>query len=278
MNKKEASSLHLEILISTVDRNSLEFLDVMFQYNKLSDYQILIINQTSAECTVFSNDPKIRVINSFEKGISKSRNLAIENAVGDICLLADDDVVFLKGFENHIVQSHSELKDADVITFKTLTTENKPYSKYPKERTHLDTFCIYVLSIEISFKRLSIVNGTVRFNENFGLGATFQDSENHIFLLDLIKYKHLKLVFEPEFIVIHEPLSSSDEINSDRLIFARGALNYKLYGYWAYIYVWKLMFFLLRKNLINFNDIGHKVNVAHSGIKTYKNLKRLHSE
>lgn len=272
MNKTEASPLQLEILIATVNRNSLDFLEPMFQNNTLSDYQILVINQTSEGQTVSSNNPKIRVINSYEKGLSKSRNLAIENAIGDICLLADDDVIYLKNFEKVLVQSYLKLETADVITFKTLTTENKPYSNYPKKLSKLNRFSKYVLSIEISFRRTSILNSSIRYDEYFGLGANFQDSENYIFLTDLINYKKLQLFFVPECIVIHEPLSSSDAIASDRFIFARSALNYKLYGNPAYIYIAKLIFYLLRTNLIQHNEIKHKFKVGHSGIKTLKKL------
>lgn len=273
MNITEASSFQLEILVSTMNRNSLEFLEVMFQNNTLSEYQILIINQTTADCLLTSERPNVRVINSFERGLSKSRNLAMNHAIGDICLLADDDVIYLKGFETLVLQSHKRLKDADLITYKTLTTEDRPYYEYPKNESVLGRFCKYVLSIEISFKRKSIVESKVRFNENFGLGATFQDSENYIFLQDLMHQCNHKLMFVPEFIVIHEPFSSSSQVDSDRLIFARSALSYKRYGNAAYIYVAKLIYFLFRKNYIKFKDINHKINVAHSGIATYKKLK-----
>lgn len=273
MNKIKASSLQLEILIATVNRNSLHFLDSMFQNNDISDYQILVVNQTSENNKIDSEDPKIRTINSNETGLSKSRNLAIENAIGDICLLADDDVVFIEGFEKTIIQSYSDIENADVIAFKTLTTENKPYSQYPKSTSKLEGFAKEVLSIEITFRRASIANSKVRFNEHFGLGATFGDSENYIFLKDLMKLKEINLFFIPEYIVIHEPFSSSNDIFSDRLVFARSALNYKFYGNAAYVYVLKLIFFLLRKKLIKFSEISHKFKVAHSGIQTYKQLK-----
>ena len=273
MNKNEASSLQLEILVSTVNRNSLDFLHQMFQNNAIADYQILIVNQTSEQHTLHSENPRIRVINSFEIGLSKSRNLAIENAIGDICLLADDDVIYLKDFEKIILESYSNHENADVISFKTFTTENHPYySNYPKETAKLNAFCKYVLSIEISFIRLSIVNSNSRFNENFGLGATFEDSENYVFFKDLLSNKNLNLLFVPEFIVMHEPISSSNDIVSDRLVFARAALYYKLYGNAAYIYVAKLIFFLLRMKMISLDEIRHKFKVAHSGIQTYKKL------
>ncbi|MGJ8592713.1 MAG: glycosyltransferase family 2 protein [Aquaticitalea sp.] len=274
MNKSESADLQLEILVSTLHRTSLDFLDVMFQNNELHVYRILIINQTSEEQILISDDPNIRVLNSYEKGLSKSRNLAIANAVGDICLLADDDVVYLKGFENPIIEAYQKLEVADIITFKTLTTENKAFYDYPKQIGKLGSFSKYVLSIELSFRRSSIVNGSIRFDENFGLGATFQDSENHIFLRELQNHTQLKLFFVPEFITIHPPQTSSSDVASDRLIFARSALNYKFYGNAAYIYIFKLLFYLLRHRLITLSEITTKFNVGHTAIKNYKRLKK----
>jgi len=263
----------LEILIATLNRSSLDFLDVMFQNNDLSKHSILIVNQTNEENILKSNQSHIRVINSFEKGLSKSRNLAIDNAIGDICLLADDDAIYLKGFEKIILESYENQPQADVITFKTLTTENKPFYKYPKQSKSLGAFSEYVLSIEISFKKAAIKNGKIRYDEQFGLGATFQDSENYIFLKQLQDHTDLNLYFVSEFIVIHKPFTSSDEINSDRFVFARSALNYKLYKQIAYFWLVKYLFFLLRNNYIGFSEISAKWKVGLNGIKTYKGLK-----
>jgi len=132
-----------------------------------------------------------------------------------------------------------------------------------------------VLSNEISFKRLSILKSGTRFNEQFGLGATFEDSENYIFLNEIIKNNSLSLYFVPEFIVIHPPNSSSNDIASDRLIFARSGLNYHWYGNLAYIYILKLVLYLVRNNLIRFDETFHKFRVGHQAVNTYKKLNKI---
>jgi glycosyltransferase involved in cell wall biosynthesis len=245
----------------------------MFKNNVLEDYHILVVNQTRVENALTSKLPNIRVINSNEIGLSRSRNLAINQAVGNICLLADDDVVYLQDFEKSILESYNKLPDADVITFKTITTENKPYSKYPNQITDLHTFYKKVLSVEISFKRESILQNNLFFDENFGLGSVFQDGENRLFFEEVFKINQIKTYFTPENIVIHQPSSSSDDVASDRFIFARSALNYKLHGIFVWAYVFRLIASLVRKKLINLNDISSKIKVANQGIRTYKSLK-----
>jgi glycosyltransferase involved in cell wall biosynthesis len=272
MNMAKENEIPLEILVATMNRNSLDFLHAMFHYNALNDCKVLIINQTSKDCLLESNRSNVRVINSFEKGLSKSRNLAIKNSIGDICLLADDDVVFEKDFQHTILSSYESLPEADLITFKTRTPEQKPYSKYPKGLSDINSFYKKILSIEITFKRESIVKYSLYFDELFGLGSVFQDGENRLFLKRVMAHNNLKSYFVPKYIVEHEPLSSSDEVSSDRFIFARSALNYKQNGFLVYFYIIKLLFSLFRKGLIKPHQILPKWKVAQSAIRTYKSL------
>jgi glycosyltransferase involved in cell wall biosynthesis len=272
MNNKTGSEIELEILVATMNRNSLRFLDDMFVNNDISKLNLLIINQTTEDCLLKSENSNIRVINSFEKGLSRSRNLALQNALGNICLIADDDVIYLKDFNSIISKAFLDQKNADVITFKTLTTEKKPYYNYPNDTVDVKQFYRKVLSIEIAFRRDSILSKKVFFDENFGLGSTFEDCENVFFLKEVFS-KDLNAKFEPNYIVIHAPRSSSDDVTSDRYFFARSAMYYKSYGRLAYFYIVKLILSLLRKGLLTFNQIASKWKVAMNGIEAYKQLK-----
>jgi len=271
MKNIEKSQCQLEILIATTHRSSLDFVYHIFQNNDVNKYQILIINQTTKDALLTSNTNNIRIINSFEKGLSKSRNLAIENAVGKFCLFADDDVIYVKNFEKYILNSYESYKNAAVISFQTRTTEGSAYSSYPSKVVSLDGFYRKVLSIEITFNREEIIKNNIQFNEYFGLGGVFEDGENVFFFKDVFKEK-LATYFVPETIVIHPPVSSSDDIVSDRFIFARSAMNYKLHGKYAYFYVIKLVFALFRRRLIAFKDLKYKFNVGIKGIEKYKQL------
>lgn len=270
MNIAKENDVPLEILVATMKRNSLQFLHTMFQHNAINEFNILVINQTTKDCLLESNSSNIRVINAFEKGLSRSRNLAIQGAIGHICLLADDDVVFEKDFQHNILSSYESLPEADLITFKTRTPEQKPYSCYPKQISNLIPFYKKVLSIEISFKRDSIANNNLFFDEQFGLGSIFQDGENRLFIKSVLDHDKLKSYFVPKFIVEHESASSSDEVSSDRFIFARSALNYKQNGFLAHIYIIKLLFSLFRKGLIKSNQILPKWKVAQKAIRMFK--------
>jgi glycosyltransferase involved in cell wall biosynthesis len=232
----------------------------------------LIINQVDTDQYLKSDYKNVKVLNSKEKGLSKSRNLAIKNASKKIALIADDDVVFIESFEEKIIYSYNENPRFSVICFQTLTKSGKPYSKYSKFKNAMKYSDFNkVLSIEVTFLLEDIKNNNCSYNELFGLGAKFEDAET-LFFLRRIKYTGLNLLFCPISIVIHESFSSSDEVNSDRLIYAKMAGFYKRYGGFAYFYLLKYLFFLIRKRYVSFHQIKSKLNVGIKAFDDYKGM------
>ncbi|WP_296151794.1 glycosyltransferase family A protein, partial [uncultured Flavobacterium sp.] len=204
----------LEILVATMDRSNLDFLIPMFPFAHFSEFSILVVNQTTAENLIISDYENVRVINSYEKGLSKSRNLALKNTEAKVALIADDDVVFLPGFDSKILEAHRRNKDYSIICFQTLTNKNLPYISYRKEQFWMKEKDFRdVLSIELTFKHEDLQKKNIIFNEYFGLGAKFQDAES-LFFLRRANYNQLKVLFCPENIVIHEAFSSSDDVAS----------------------------------------------------------------
>ncbi len=259
----------LEILIATMNRTSLDFLHTMFAKSGINDFKILIINQTSENSLLHSELPNVRVINSFEKGLSKSRNLAIKNAKGSVCMNVDDDVVFIEGFSEIIIAAYNEFK-YPIITFQTLTTEGKPYWKYPKKaKAHNSYVSQKTLSIEISFNVAEILKKNLFFDERFGLGAQFEDAENFVFLTDA-KKKGIIPFFYPKAVTIHPPYSSSDDVAADRLLYAKAAIKTYAYKNLSYLWVFKFVFFIYRKKYIPFSEIPRKIKIGFKSISDYK--------
>lgn len=267
MYKVKDKNKEFEILISTMNRTSLNFLHTMFSKVNLHNYNVLIINQTIKNHFLYSNLKTVRIINTLEKGLSKSRNLAIKNAKKEICLFADDDIVFKKGFDRTILNAHQKYDDA-IITFQTETPEGNLYWKYPsKTKKHNHFISRKTLSIEISFKKSKLNN--LAFDERFGLGSIFEDAENYIFLMEA-KKRAISTIFVNKTISIHPPFSTSDEVNSDRLLYARAAVNYKLRKKIAYLWLFKFVFFLFRKKYISTREILPKLKVGLEGINDFK--------
>lgn len=256
----------IEILISTMNRDSLDFLIPMFPYSHFSNFSILIVNQTPKEKILTSDFSNIRVINSFEKGLAKSRNLAFENAIRKILVVADDDVIYQEGFTAKIVDAYNRFPKAAVINFSMLNSNGDVIKKYPScTKTNLSIFDILnTSSIEMTLNKKRIDQTKIRFDENFGLGAVFEMGEEAIFLSDL-KANQKQLVFEPQSIVIHENQTSSKKKSLVDKYYIQGALFSRMfktkYIFWLYL----KLFFDLKQKKIKFENIKTVLESAKKG-------------
>jgi glycosyltransferase involved in cell wall biosynthesis len=243
----------------------------MFPFEHFSKYNILIINQTT-DTNLVSSFEKVSVINVDEKGLSKSRNLALKHASKKICLIADDDVVYFSNFDIEIVSAFNKNPKASVITFNHQRVGMQvPHNKSTKEYFHSKKSLENVCSIEIAFQLNDVKENNLSFDENFGLGSYFETAEEYLFLRDAFKLK-LIVLFYPFVLVSHPLISSGENQGSDTILFARGALFYKIKDKLAYIWLFKYVFFLVRNNYVYWAQCTHKYKTGLSGIKKYKEL------
>lgn len=267
---KEFKKEDFEIVISTMDRNSLDFLIPMFPFCHFSEFQILIINQTSENHKLTSGFSGVRVINSNEKGLSKSRNLALQNTAGKILLITDDDVIFKKDFDSTIIDSYNKYPNATVISFAIEKPDGSLFKKYPSQTkenaTLLDIFNI--LSIEISLNKVAFEKLNVKFDENFGLGSSFVMGEEAIFLNDL-KLKNQQLIIEPKVIAIHPTISTADKLSLEQRYFIQGAFLARVLETSFYLSVFQKLFFDLKQKKIALNQIPAAIKSANKGQKDY---------
>ena len=268
------NNLDLEILISTMNKKSLDFLEPMFPFSHFSNFSILIVNQTQKDSLLTSDYPNIKIINSFEKGLSRSRNLALQNATKKLCLIADDDVVYAPDFEKEIVNAFNTLEDASLITFNHQRVGvDEPQKSAKKIHKHTLKSIWSVSSIEIAFSLDVIKNNNIVFNDYFGLGSVFESAEEFLFLRRSL-LQNLKLYYYPSVIVSHPKLSSGIHEGQDKLLFARTALFYKTKGKLAYLWLIKYLFFLLKNDYIKKEECIQKFKIGIAGIRKYKELEK----
>lgn len=174
----------------------------------------------------------ITVIQKYEKGLSKSRNCALNYVQDGICMITDDDVEFPIGFEQHIFEAYNSNPHADIITFQAITPEGDYFKTYSSfSYSHTQRSVAKVSSIEITFLKKSSDRMNLTFDERFGLGTKYSTSEEYIFLTDALK-KRLKAIYVPHPIAIH-PLESSGKQFNERQLNAKGAVIRRVYGSFA---------------------------------------------
>ena len=143
------ASVPFEILISTMFRSDLSFLETMFPDGDYSKYAILIVNQTDAARQLQSDQENVRVINTEERGLPQSRNMAIRNAIGEICLVADDDVLYVPDLGSSILNAYMTYLDAAVVTFQLQNSKGELFRKYPNVTRHTNTSYKTVNGIDV---------------------------------------------------------------------------------------------------------------------------------
>ena len=190
-----------------------------------------IYNEKHYDKKIFSrSDIKYKQI--FSKGLSKNRNFALIHASGDICLIADDDVIYHKKFFNEILKAFKENKQADIITFKVRSPNNEPTFKlYLKKASWHDIGSIFrVSSIEIAFRRQKVQTAILMFDEYFGLNSFFRSGEENIFLMNAMK-KGLRIKYIPKIVAIH-PYERTETLDlfEKREIIKTGGLYYRIFG------------------------------------------------
>lgn len=270
MRKIEDSNIDFEILISTQSQTSLDFLNPMFDGLDYRDYNILIINQNINSPDLISTYPTIRVINSKASGLAKSRNLAIQNCLGQICLFADDDVVYKHDFKQKIISSFESKPNAEIITFKMEDEYGNDFRKYPNIKFHTKKTVSSVNSVVIAFRKKSI-QGVMAFDVKFGLNAEFPTGDEYVFLRNALN-RNKAVCFEPEVILRHPSESSGQFAGRDKNIFARGAIFYKFHGTLSYFKLIHHIYLLKKKNMITISQMVYKFKIGLKGIFRYKQL------
>jgi glycosyltransferase involved in cell wall biosynthesis len=260
----------VEIIIATMNRDSLDFLIPMFPFAHFADFSILIVNQTHKDAVLTTDFPTVKVINSFEIGLSKSRNLGLKNSQGEILILADDDEVFQPDFIETIVAAYELFPDAAVISFQIENENRKLFKKYPKKsQMFLKPLTLFsVMSIEITINKAILDASGIEFDTHFGLGATFEMGEEAIFLMDLYRQEQ-QISFVPKVIASHTDKTTTDKVSFLQRYYIQGAFL-KRVGINNWIFrVLQKVFYDVKQKKIRLKETPKAIQFAFNGRKKY---------
>ena len=266
----------IEILIATMNQSNFDFLEAMFLFSDYTEFNILIVNQTSEKKLLYSDNEQIKVFNVFEKGLSKSRNLALYNATKSLVVFTDDDVVFQQDFETKVLDAFNNYPNHDGFRFRYINQLGNFVKKYPKKyQPNLSKFEILnTSSVELVFKRERLKNFNMQFDENFGLGATFLMGEEAIFVADGIK-NGLKIGFVPQTLVNHTGLSTGAKTPTNLIYFVQSAVFYRIFGNMYLFWIALKLFFDTKHQKVKISEIGSLFKQAQIGKKAYVNVAKM---
>ena len=154
----------IETLVSTMNLKNKEEHEKLIKIMNIKGKSIIINQITKNDIEIFSSiEGKNRVISFKEKGLSKSRNKAIKNSIADICVIADDDMLYYDNYENIILSAYDKYKEADIIAF-CVDTSNKERPLHRLNEGKLgfkDT--LKLVSVQITFRRESFLKNNLNF-------------------------------------------------------------------------------------------------------------------
>ena len=179
--------MNIEVLLSTMNLHKDKEVDSLIKTMNINT-KYLIINQNENKTEIKNKN----VISINEKGLSKSRNLAIKKSKADIVILADDDVIYENDYEETIKKAYKENPKADIICFYVESKNKKRKVKRIVGKNVGKLKIMRISSFQITMKKDKIKE--IKFDENFGSGAKYDRGEEAIFLKDCLE-KGLKIIY-----------------------------------------------------------------------------------
>jgi glycosyltransferase involved in cell wall biosynthesis len=259
----------LEVLIATMFKeNKNDIIDLLNVMNINSDAIVVSqCNKNGIEKFNYKNF-SITCIYSIERGLSRSRNLALYYATADIITIADDDFSYYDNYAEIVINAHTINPEYDILTFKV-----KDDKKYFPAKKKLNKLLIHkVASNEITMKLASVKN--ISFNILFGAGSScFLCGEENIFLNSCLKKKK-KVMYIPQKIgYLREDTRSSSWFSgyNKEYMISHGAAYYELSHFLVLPYILQFAirkYSLYKKNINIFLAIYYML----IGISKYRKI------
>lgn len=202
------------------------------------DISVLVVHQDLAGRhrqydRLFSRD-RLEIHPVVDRGLARSRNLALKLASAEIVLPTDDDVRFVPGAFESVNDAFRSLPDAGVITFRALDGRDRPYQNYAARPFRHNLRSIRrVFSIEIALRRQSMSARQLRWDEDFGLNARYPGALELAFMKNVLD-AGVPAYYRPATIVSHAG-PSTGHCHSVESAFFRGAAYAKLFGGGSYL-------------------------------------------
>lgn len=175
--------MSVEVLVATMNQEDFSILEKM---NISSD--ALIGNQCEYNEIKYTKykGHNITFYSFAEKGVGLNRNNTLMRSKADICILADDDMVFHDGYEQVIEQAFLDHPEADVLC---LNIDDEPRIRPVNKKVFRVRWYNYGQygAARIAFRREAIIKNGIFFNLSFGGGAEYSQGEDTLFLFECLQ-------------------------------------------------------------------------------------------
>lgn len=218
----------VQVLVAAMNQQDYSLLDKM---NIQSD--VIVGNQCNVNrVDVFEyNGNQAMYLNFAERGVGLNRNNVLMRADGDICIFADEDVVYDDNYSDKIISEYDKNPNADIIVFNFLESRNgeELHRRISKSgyvgRKGVSSFATFMISCKLSQLR----KRNICFHQMFGGGTIYGHGEDSIFLKECLD-KKMKVYVSSEIIgtVFHNESTWYGSLD-DKYFMDTGALYAQMY-------------------------------------------------
>lgn len=205
-----------------------------------------------------------------ERGVGLSRNTALMRADADIVITADDDVQYVDGYEQKIIDEFKKNPEADMIVFNVLSDNpDRPSYEIKKPGRVRKYNSLRYGTYRMAFRTDSIRREDIYFSLLFGGGAKYSSGEDSLFIYTAIK-RGLKVYKSTERIgSVAQSESTWFEGYTDKFFRDKGALFRALS---PRFYVLLILQFVLRKkrSMGDGRSVVAILRLMHEGAKEFK--------
>ena len=259
-----------EIAIATMHKTIEEVKSMLDVMNIHCD--CLVVNQCDKEDFYEENTNRhLRIFFTKERGLSKSRNMALRNSQADILAIGDDDLFYYDDFDKIIIGFYNKNNSVDVGLFNIDHYRKKfPSIDFKCKFWHISSF----MSVQCTFRLSAIRKKNVKFNEFFGSGAEeFNSGEENIFLSEC-KKNNLNIYYCSKKILKCEETESTwfTGFNDKKFIMTRGATYYSISKLFFYPYI--IRFAIKYKKKLKPYSIFDSLKLMEQGKKRVKELSK----
>ncbi|MBO7334781.1 MAG: glycosyltransferase family 2 protein [Lachnospiraceae bacterium] len=260
--------MRIELLISALCAKPEELIRKM---NIKTDAVLIDQCDEDGEESSDVNGHTVKVFKNRERGVGKSRNLALSKASADLVLFSDDDLVYNDDYEEAVLKEFEGHPEADGIFFNFEVDESRrTYHTEefgPVKITASGRYPTYSLCIKLD----KVKEKELSFSPLFGGGAKYSCGEDSLFIMSALK-AGLRLYRSPVCLG-REVLRKSTwfEGYTDKFFFDKGVLYHFLYKKAAYPIA--VRFILKHKKTMCVSIPPHKaLSLMAKGIKEGKSI------
>lgn len=211
------------------------------------------------------NGCRVRMLSTTTRGVGINRNLAMQLSNAEICLCADDDIVYENGYENIICSAFDKLVKADLIAFNLTNFQNSKNLVNKTKRVFIKNYG----TICLAYRNSSAQKFNVSFSRLFGGGAIYSCGEDTLFCIDFKKRGKL-YACENTIGRIQQNESTWFKGYTDKFFYDKGVLLKTAYPHFWRIVKYYLIFIFYKKQ----KDISlfKMIKLMNSGAKEIKKI------